>query len=207
MLIGKIKNLGLKAIHLGLLAVAIVGLGGCTTGPNEAGSDETTEASKPLNSDRIQIGDPLKIAFRGPTQLIPDHEERVANDGFITLPQIGEVKAAGLTRSELQKIIHEKYVPDYYKTLTVTVAPLERFFYVRGYVKMPNRYVYNGELTVLGAIATAGGFAMFAKETDVQLTRTNGKVETINCKKASDDPSLDLKVLPGDQIYVPIKHF
>jgi protein involved in polysaccharide export with SLBB domain len=55
---------------------------------------------------------------------------------------------------------------------------------------------------VLSAITAAGGFNNFAARTRVQLTRQDGKIFLLNCKKALKDPSLDLEVFPGDRVFV-----
>ncbi len=182
-------------------------LTGCKTTPK---SNDGSEADKKTvdDSDEIRVGDLLKITFRGTVStLIPEHEDRVSVHGYINLPQIGQVKAAGKDRIELQKEITELYLP-YYKHLTVTIAPDQRFFYVNGEVKKVDRHFYAGELSVLGAISAAGGFTDFADKTKVRLIRADGTIEIINCKKALDNPGeLNIEVLPGDTINVPMRIF
>ena len=164
-----------------------------------AGGDDSN-----LNSDEIRVGDMLNIRFSGTSSIIvPEHDERVSEDGYITLQQIGDVKAVGKSRVELQKEIRDRYVPKFYKNLTVTIAPDQRFFYVYGEVNKPDRHFYAGELTVLGAISAAGDFTDFANPKKVRLIRTDGTVEIINCKDALTDPSKNVEVLPGDTINVP----
>lgn len=197
--------------------VVLLGIIGCgTTGGQkqaaaESGED-STDAETPVvarNSDEIRVGDMLNISFRGTvTMAVLDHQERVSENGFIALPQIGEIKAQGKNRVALQKEIQAKYVPKYYKNLTVIIAPDERFFYVYGEVNKPDRHFYAGELTVLGAISAAGDFTDFANHKKVKLLRTDGTVETINCKDALENPSkYDVEVLPGDTINVPRRIF
>jgi protein involved in polysaccharide export with SLBB domain len=182
-------------------------LTGCGTTPKPT---EGSQADKKIfdDSDEIRVGDMLKITFRGTVStVIPDHEDRVSEQGYINLPQIGEVKAAGKDRIELQKEITELYVP-YFKHLTVTIAPDQRFFYVNGEVKKVDRYFYAGEMNVLRAISTAGGFTNFADKTKVRLIRADGTIEIVNCKKALDNPGeLNIEVLPGDTINVPMRIF
>ena len=89
--------------------------------------------------------------------------------------------------------------------MTVTVKPEEstRWYYVDGEVKSPNRQIYTSRITVLKAIASAGGFTDFANKKKVKLTRVDGRTQIVNCVKALDNPSLDLEVYPGDKIHVP----
>ncbi len=179
---------------------------GCAAPQKSGVGGGDSEARKFDDSDEIRVGDMLKITFRGSvSNPIPDHEDRVSEQGLINLPQIGEVKAAGKDRIELQKEITKLYLP-YYKHLTVTIAPDQRFFYVYGQVKKPDRHFYAGELTVLRAIAAAGDFTDFADKTEVKLIRGDGTIEIVNCKKALNNPAeLDVEVLPGDTINVPMR--
>ena len=80
--------------------------------------------------------------------------------------------------------------------------PQSRFYYVGGEVKIPNRQVYIGSLTVLGAIRSCGDFTDFADKKRVTLTRGDGTQFTINCVKAQKNPKLDLEVFAGDRINV-----
>ncbi len=68
------------------------------------------------------IGDLVVVNLSGLPETIPPHEERIKEDGTITLPYIGAVKAAEKTPGELQNEIHDLYVPKIYSHLTVTVT-------------------------------------------------------------------------------------
>src|SRR5262249_3464483 len=111
---------------------------------------------------------------------------------------------AGKTHGQLEKEIHDRYVPDYYKKMTVSVRPKTetQFYFVDGEVKSPARQIYISRITVLKAIASAGGFTDFASKGNVTLTRVDGRVLHVNCKKALSNPQLDLEVYPGDRIWV-----
>ena len=76
--------------------------------------------------------------------------------------------------------------------MTVTVKQQEstRWYYVNGEVRSPARQIYNSRITVLKAIASAGGFTDFANKKKVKLTRVDGRTQTVNCVKALDNPSL-----------------
>jgi protein involved in polysaccharide export with SLBB domain len=140
----------------------------------------------------------------GPQPLLPI-EDQVKEDGSITLIQNQTFTAAGKKRGDLEKEIRQRYVPDYYRTMTVSVRHQRetQFYYVRGDVKAPGRQVYISRLHVLGAIASAGDFTDFGNKRKVQLTRADGRIYTINCVKAKGNPYLDLEVYPGDTIFIP----
>jgi len=154
-------------------------------------------------SESFSLGEQVIVTFSDPQ--LQTHEERIKDDGTITLHLIGPVKAVGKTPGELQKEIQERYVPEYYKPgrLTVTVKSQERVYYVGGEVRSPNRYIYSGHITVTKAIQSAGDFTDFANKRKVCLTRADGKKIIVNCKKAIEDSTLDPAVFPGDKIHVP----
>jgi len=164
-----------------------------------------TGSTMPDDFARFGKDELVRVTFSGtPTPILP-HEERVKEDGMITLPDIGSIKAEGKTVGELQKAIHDKYVPDFYTRLTVTVSSDRRLYYVSGYVKLPGRQEYIGTATVLKAISSAGDFNDFADRKHVVLTRADGTRHIVNCIKAAFDSSYDLPVFPGDKIEVPMR--
>lgn len=171
-----------------------------------ASSAGTPAQTGNIGSDYIHAGDTLLITFADlAIQVQSPVEERVKEDGTIGLLENQTFIAAGKTYGQLGKEIHDRYVPDYYKKMTVSVRPKTetQFYYVDGEVKLPNRQVYISRTTVLKAIASAGGFTDFANKGHVTLTRVDGRRFIINCKKAIKDPRLDLEVLPGDKVWVP----
>jgi polysaccharide export outer membrane protein len=189
-----------RMVWVWLLVLMLTGAGCATTGTN---TGPATGAGKPeANPDILRIGDLVGVTFQGAPDLT-NHEERIKEDGTITLKHIGSIKAAGMTVGGLQRDIHTAYVPKYYPNLVVTVRAEDRFFFVDGEVKVPNRYVYSGQQTVLRAIATAQGFTDFAAKDRVELTRVDGQKFVVDCKKAQRKPELDLPVYPGDRVMVP----
>lgn len=175
----------------------------------QGGTISNTSPARPLSNgsmDAIRAGDTLRITFSDlPVIVQSPIEERVKDDGTITLLESQPFTAAGKTRGQLEKEIHDRYVPDYYKKMTVSVLPKSdtQFYFVDGEVRLPNRQVYLSRTTVLKAIASAGGFTDFANKGKVTLTRVDGRTVIVNCKRAIKDPTLDLEIFPGDKIWVP----
>jgi polysaccharide export outer membrane protein len=154
---------------------------------------------------RLHIGDTVTIVFSGlpPDANMEPHEEPIKDDGTITLPDVGRVKAAGKTPGELQDAIHDLYVPHYYTHLTITVKTTgDRVYYVRGEVKTPGRQIYVGQITVTKAITSAGDFTDFANRKKIWLIRVNGQRFRLNCIRILDGRDPDPPVYPGDQIEV-----
>ena len=133
---------------------------------------------------------------------IPEYKDRIRDDGRLSLPHNVSVAAAGKTVGQLQEDIQNAYVPALFVRLTVSVKTEERFFYVGGEVRSPSRTYYQGEMTVLRAIDTVGGFTDFANRKNIELRRANGQKLSVNWNKAINDPKLDLAVFPNDQITV-----
>ncbi len=154
--------------------------------------------------DALHVGDKIKIDFTDTPIGIAPREERIKEDGMITLLEGHTFVAAGKTRGELENEIHDFYVPRFYLKMTVSVQQQKetQFYNVRGEVKAPGRQIYISRITTLQAIGSAGDFTDFAKKTAVQLVRANGRKITINAKKALKDPTLDLEIFPGDTITV-----
>jgi polysaccharide export outer membrane protein len=182
-------------VALGLIFAGLSS--GCQTGHKL----DLPSASK----STFSYGDLVTVTFisvSGDPTVLPPHAERVHEDGTITLPLILSVTAYGKTTGELQKEIHDLYVPKWYPALGVTVASEARFFYVDGEVRTPGQKDYPGTMTLAKAISVAGGFTDFARKSRVRVTRGN-KTEVINGAKAIYDPSYDIAIYPGDKIYVP----
>jgi len=199
-----------------VLGVVALGLAGCDTagasGGVRAGTAPRVTARVTTNSaalpgrETLQIGDRLLIGFSESPNPPAAQDARIRDDGTISLPFDLTIKAVGKTSAELETEIHDLYVPKYFLRLTVSVRAADQFIYVRGYVKVPNRYVYAGDMTVLKAISVAGDFTEYAKKQSVVLTRADGTQHTVNCVKALKNPKLDPPVYPGDSIYVPQRH-
>jgi polysaccharide export outer membrane protein len=156
----------------------------------------------------IRAGDSVDIRLAG----IPGDEiaalsstQMVDDEGMLNIGYIGKVKVSGIDTSEAQHLIESRLKNDKIFTspvVTVTIQSGMRLVNVSGEVRSSGRLTYTADLTVMSAIAGAGGFNDFADKKHVKLTR-GGKVQVINATKITENPALDIKVLPGDQIVVP----
>jgi polysaccharide export outer membrane protein len=154
------------------------------------------------SSGVLRIGDLVRVSLLDIPQPPQPVEIRIPDDGRITLPYNITVDARNKTVSQLQEEIRNLYVPAYFVRLTVNIKTEERFYYVGGEVRVPSRQPYTGEMTVLWAVDTAGGFTDFANRKKIELRRANGEVHSINWEKARKNSKLDLIVYPNDQIMV-----
>jgi len=136
---------------------------------------------------------------------------RVADDGSITMPLLGRLVIAGLTKTELEQLIArllgERYVHD--PQVTVFVKEYEsKKVAVSGAVKKPGSYEMLGQKTLLEMISLAGGLdkdlgreiIIFRADKDGATRRIPVDLERL---VYDADPALNLPVGPGDIIYVP----
>lgn len=122
--------------------------------------------------------DQLKIDVFGVEEL-SDIELQVDSSGRLSFPLIGVVEAAGLTPGELSGSIEQKLRGRFIREPSVTVnldGASNQLVTVDGQVEDPGLYPVVGKMTLIRAVATAGGAAEFAKLTDVVVFRTvNGQ--------------------------------
>jgi len=121
----------------------------------------------------------------------------------MSYPLIGQIRAGGLTAAELEKDLIGKLSPSYLKDPSVSVEVLTfRPFYIVGEVRTPGSYPFVNGMTVLNAIALAGGFTYRARESSFYLTRTD---ESGSKSKLNATP--ETAILPGDIITVRERYF
>jgi polysaccharide biosynthesis/export protein len=155
---------------------------------------------------RLAVGDKLRVEVYKDPQL--SQSLQIRPDGRITIPLIGDLPAAGLTPTELSGSITEslrEYITDPVVTVIVaeTVPPV---VYVMGEVNSPGTLSMTGPLTVLQALAMAGGFREFANTRDVRVLRRGARgLETLrfNYRDALRGTTHPLDLQPGDTIIVP----
>lgn len=159
----------------------------------------------------IKSKDVLSVKFYRHKDLDQEQIE-VTPTGTIFMPLIGEVKASGITTSELERKLISIYSKDYLKNPYITVSVLSRRYYVLGEVKSPGAYPLVGNVTVLTAITQAGGFTDYAAKNNVKVIRNVGnskKSIAVNVDKIikSGDTSGDVMLQAGDVVNVPQSMF
>jgi polysaccharide export outer membrane protein len=155
----------------------------------------------------LRVGEKITVTYSDIPQPPMPHDQRIRDDGTITLPLIGPVVALGKSPGQLEDAIHKAYVPRFYRRITVVVDADERTFSVGGEVKISNRQHYTDRITVLRAIQAAGDFTDFADRKRIELIRSSGRKEVVDWYEAKDHPEFDLEVFPGDQIIVRKRAF
>lgn len=177
---------------------------------NALKNQQTTEAAPlPGAAFVIGTGDVLAInVWREPevSRVVP-----VRSDGRISLPLIGELQAGGRTPREVETDISAK-LKDFISEPEVTVIVQEirsQKFNVLGMVMRPGSFTLTKPVTVIDAIAMAGGFRDFAKQKDVYVLRRNGDGKQLRLACNYKDvvkgrnPQQNLELEPNDTVVVP----
>jgi polysaccharide export outer membrane protein len=134
----------------------------------------------------------------------------VRPDGRITIPVIGEIHAAGLRPEALQEQVHaaaSKYLTDVNVAIVVREINSRKIF-VTGRVNTPGPHPLTGLLTVVQAIALAGGLTEFANDRNITVLRTDStgtRSFKVNYRDIARGRNLqqNIVLLPGDTIVVP----
>ncbi|MBM7117456.1 polysaccharide biosynthesis/export family protein [[Archangium] primigenium] len=134
----------------------------------------------------------------------------VRPDGFISLPMVGEVQAEGRTPTELSEQIRDSlraYVQEPRVTVIVREVNSSRVF-ITGEVAHPGAYPLRGRVSILQAIALAGGFTDFADRDGIVVLRRSekdGSTIPVSYSELVNSPEKNepLNLRPGDTIVVP----
>ena len=127
----------------------------------------------------------------------------VDGEGFLAMPLVGEIRGAGMNARQLESQIEGRLKEGgYLVNPQVSVEVLNyRPFYIIGEVNNPGSYQYVNGMTVINAVALAGGFSYRADQDDIIVTRGGSEGKKLN------DVRLDTPVLPGDIIEVTERFF
>ncbi|MDB6154874.1 MAG: Polysaccharide biosynthesis/export protein [Chthoniobacteraceae bacterium] len=168
------------------------------TRPAAAAADSMMEGAVFRASDSFE----LRMSGMPPEDALPFAQQfTIGGDGFVNIPLGGQVRAAGLTQSQLERAIERCLVDKKIftrPTATINVAPTARFVTIGGQVRNPQRLPWYADLTLNSAISAAQGAGDFAGN-KIRLIR-NGKVLMFDKKVIAKDPAQDPHLMPGDQV-------
>jgi polysaccharide biosynthesis/export protein len=182
------------------------------TSPQTSPSSQNAEVSgtKPHDAQFV-IGNDDMLAVNVWKEPDISRSVPVRSDGRISLPLVGEVQAAGKTPLNLEQDIAERlknYIAEPEVTVMVQQINSQKFN-VLGQVNRPGSYVLTNSITVLDAIALAGGFRDFAKQKSIYVLRQNadgseGRIP-FNYKEVvkGQNPAQNVKLQPRDTIVIP----
>jgi polysaccharide biosynthesis/export protein len=217
-----VENLAVRMLKWTLLLAILsnLAMGQATTATTQDSAPKAAPAASVDNPPKSAPGVRPESYVIGAEDVIsvyvwkePDMSKSVPvrPDGMISLPLIGEVKAAGYTPVQLQDVLADtmkKYVSE--PQVTVVVEKIGSLnFNIVGEVNHPGYFPLTRRMTVLDAIAMAGGFKDFAKSKKVYVLRTsaNGTEERLpfNYKEVIKGQNMqqNIELQPRDTIVVP----
>jgi polysaccharide export outer membrane protein len=165
-----------------------------------AAAAPTAPAASTIEDYKLGAGDKVRVTVFGEDEL--GGEFAVDGSGFIRLPLIGQVRAMGLSAQNVESQVTTLLKDGYLKEPRVNVeVTTYRPFYIMGEVSRPGQYPYVNGMTVLHAIALAGGYTERARTSDVEIRR--------NGQSKSERMPLDqtVKVFPDDIITIRQRYF
>ena len=190
---------------LGLLACLVLSACGASV-PSQntvsAGSGAVEVGPEPSLDPAYQLGsgDQLRVIVFGEENL--SGEFLVDGGGTVSMPLIGELEAAGKTVQQFRVELEQRLSNGYLTNPRVSAEVLNyRPFYILGEVEESGEYPFSDGLTVMNAVARAGGFTYRANTRVVFIQRagTSSEVET--------PLSPLLRVMPGDTIRIGERFF
>ena len=201
-------------VFVAILLLATAGRAQDAAKPASAGTDSKNSASASVlaaaTEEEYKIGpqDVLRVDVWKETELT--RTVPVRPDGKISLPLLNDVQAAGLTPTQLAKVLTDglkKFINA--PQVTVTVSEINsRRVYVTGEVAHAGAFPLLPNMTVLQALSSSGGFSQFAKVKAIYVLRNeDGKQvkHPFNYKEvlAGRNAEQNIQLMPGDVIVVP----
>ena len=192
-------------------AATAIALTVCTMAPvtaKDKDADKKAVRQAPALNDEYHVaaGDKLRIEVYKDPQL--SQSVQVRPDGKITMPLVGDIEATGRTPIEVRDAI-AKSLKEYVTNPTVTVIVVEATVataYVMGEVNHPGAVTLQAPLTIMQALALAGGLKDFADAKNIRVLRkASWGVETIsfNYKDALKSSRAPIYLRAGDTVVVP----
>jgi polysaccharide export outer membrane protein len=140
---------------------------------------------------------------------------RVSENGMVSLPLLGEIKAEGLNRADLEKQIAARLEKNYLKNAQVTIFIKEfesKKISVMGAVRDPGMHDLIGRQSLLQIISVAGGLSEQASDTVIIFRQFKNAPSQSLIIKLDDvllkaDPKYNIPIFPGDIINVPGSQF
>lgn len=174
-----------------------------------AASQASSRPSSTLPEAEYRVGsqDLMEVAVFGQPELT--RTVRVNSRGKISLPLIGQIDAIGLTSQQLERLIadrlSEKYLQDPQVTVFIKEFTTVRFT-VEGAVNKPGVYPLVGQMTLLRALAVAGGQGALSDMGEVMLFRVapSGErlTQTFDAEKIRTGESVDPLIQNDDMVVV-----
>ena len=182
----------------GVMCALMLAVGACA-----ASKPAPAPPPAPPSPYRIAAGDTLDVVVWGEEKV--SGTAQVRPDGMISVALVGDLPAAGLTPEEMADRIRKALTRfiDNPNVVVRVAATGSRHFFVMGNVRAPGMYDLRAGQTLIQALAVAGGFTDFAKESRIKVIRAGQAPMEIddNAVVRGDVPDVVLEL--NDTIVVP----
>lgn len=199
MKIGVFLQMSRANLRATLAALAVVCLG-LWAAPSFAQTDAAEQPAVAQNAYRLDTGDQVKMTVYGEDDLSGTYP--VDGNGNVQLPLIGQIHAGGLSITDFQSAVEAKLSKGFLVNPRVSAEVANyRPFTILGEVNKPGEYPYENGMSVLNAVALAGGYTYRADEDAVYIRRKGSANEV---ELPANDKTL---VNPGDTVRVTERIF
>lgn len=189
----RLVHLAALTLFQGFVLLAVSGL-------DSGAFAQTTTQHASSSGYLLGPNDRVRVKVYGEQDITGEYE--IDGGGYVSVPLAGRVRAAGRTARQLERAIAAELSKGIIRDPRVNVEiAAYRPFYILGEVKKAGEYPFRNGLTVLDAVASAGGYTYRANENKVYLRRAGSTVEEVY---ALDAP---VPVFPGDNIRIPERYF
>lgn len=204
-------HLSLPALlRRGVVAILAMALAGCPRPTREEGAGPLPSVSPPAGNvaTRLGAGDVFEVRVFQEAELTGVY--RVGAEGTIDFPFCGRLNVLGQTSAEVATRLRDCLAAGYLRDPQVTVVAREynsKKVFVLGEVQKPGTYPFEDDMSIIQAVAVAGGLTAKADANKVRVTRAAGgegekkfevPVEDVGTGRA---PNFFLQ--PGDIVFVP----
>jgi len=171
-------------------------LAGCASAPAKNPSEYSDKPSAaPTGDYKIAPGDVIDIIVYGHNDLSGQYT--VNAEGNISMPLVNIVSTIGMSTNDLETRLVEMLRPDYLRNPDVSVKLVSYIpIYVLGEVEKAGSYPYQPNMSVLNAIALAGGYTYRASRKKLIVVR--GDDESRQETKITESATLR----PGDTLII-----
>lgn len=174
-------------------------------GPSAADYQIPATAFHSTPGNSLAIGDVLRFSYVGAPEF--NQVQKIRPDGQVSLPTVGNVKAAGRSVNSLQASLTSLYGPHLNDpTVFIAVEKPAALVYVSGEVNAPGKFELDRPLSAFAAVMEAGGFSKLANPKQVFVIRNQNGKETRYPLNLNDTLSgyetQPFYLRPNDVVYV-----
>ncbi len=195
-------------MHSRLLVAGTLIVAACSATAPPGYQDIKIDTDDAENAAALGAGDVFEVRVHGHKDLSGVY--RISPTGTIDFPLIGRIEVEGKRPSTISDIIQRRLKEGFLRSPSVTVYVKEfnsKRVFVLGQVKKPGAFNFEDRMSIVQAIAVAGGFTAMAEKNYAIVKRVrDGEEQRIPVpveKIITDERSKNFVLQPGDIVFVP----